>query len=106
VQDSSNAFASHHCACFTHDPQKPHLQVVLKQIVCYLKGTADTGIIFTTVDEASVDCYVDADFAGGFNKEGDTKIWQLHAHAPGTLYLPMGYLSVGDLSFRLKLPSA
>jgi hypothetical protein len=41
--------------------------------VRYLKGTADKGTIFTTTDEASVDCYVDADFAGGFSKEGDTQ---------------------------------
>jgi hypothetical protein len=64
------AFALHQCACFTHDPRKPHLQVV-KQIVQYLKGTGDKGMIFTTMDEASVDCYVDSDFAGGFNKEGN-----------------------------------
>jgi hypothetical protein len=64
------AFALHQCACSMHDPQKPHLQVV-KQIVCYLKGVADKRIIFSTVDKASMDSYVDADFAGAFNKEGD-----------------------------------
>jgi hypothetical protein len=46
---------------------------VVKQIVHYLKGTADKGMIFSTVDKASVDCYVDADFAGAFDKDGDTQ---------------------------------
>jgi Reverse transcriptase (RNA-dependent DNA polymerase) len=66
------AFALHQCARFTHDPRRAHSQAI-KQIVRYLRGTADKGIIFSTKDEATVDCYVDADFAGAFNKDGDTQ---------------------------------
>jgi Reverse transcriptase (RNA-dependent DNA polymerase) len=66
------AFALHQCARFTHDPRRSHSQGI-KQIVRYLKGTADKGLIFSTTDEATVDCYVDADFAGAFNKDADTQ---------------------------------
>jgi hypothetical protein len=64
------AFAVHQCARFTHDPRAPH-SVAVKQIVRYLKGTAEQGLIMTIDDKASVDCYVDADFCGGFNKKFD-----------------------------------
>jgi Reverse transcriptase (RNA-dependent DNA polymerase) len=66
------AFALHQCARFTHDPRRSHSQGI-KQIVRYLKGTADKGLIFSTTDEATVDCYVDADFAGAFNKDANTQ---------------------------------
>jgi hypothetical protein len=64
------AFAVHQCARFTHDPRSPH-SVAVKQIVRYLKGTADEGLIMTIDDKALVDCYVDADFCGAFNKKFD-----------------------------------
>jgi hypothetical protein len=86
------AFALHQCACFTHDPQKPHSQAV-KQIVRYLKGTADKGMIFSTVDKASVDCYVDADFAGAFDKDRDTQ-------DPATARSRTGYIV-----FAYRVPS-
>jgi hypothetical protein len=74
----------HQCACFTHNPRKGHSQAV-KQIVRYLKGTADKGIIFTTVEEASMECYVDTDFAGAYDKEGD-------GQDPATVWLQTGYI--------------
>jgi Reverse transcriptase (RNA-dependent DNA polymerase) len=64
------AFAVHQCARFTHDPRAPH-SVAVKQIVRYLKGTADKGLTMKLNDKASVDCYVDADFCGGFKKTFD-----------------------------------
>jgi hypothetical protein len=64
------AFAVHQCARFTHDPRAPH-SIAVKQIVRYLKGTAEEGLIMTIDDKASVDCYVDADFCGAFNKKFD-----------------------------------
>jgi hypothetical protein len=66
------AFALHQCPRFTHDPRRTHSQAN-KQIIRYLKGIADKGKIFTTNDAATVDCYVDADFAGAFKSTGDTQ---------------------------------
>jgi hypothetical protein len=61
----------------------------VKQIVCYLKGTADKGIIFTTVEEASMECYVDVDFAGAYDKEGDGMVADRlhHIHIRSTCVL-------------------
>lgn len=64
------AFAVHQCARFTHDPRAPH-SVAVKQIIRYLKGTEDKGLIMKLSNTASVDCYVDADFCGGFKKNFD-----------------------------------
>ena len=64
------AFAVHQCARFTHDPRAPHSKAV-KQIVRYLKGTKTKGLIFSINPDPTVDCFVDADFAGGFRKDED-----------------------------------
>jgi len=64
------AFAVHQCARFTHDPRAPH-SVAVKQIVRYLKGTADKGLIMTINEKTSVDCCVDTDFCGAYNKKFD-----------------------------------
>jgi hypothetical protein len=66
------AFAVHQCARFTHNPRRGHLQAV-KQIIRYLVGTKDEGLIFEPTKEPTVDCYVDADFCGGFDKQGETE---------------------------------
>ena len=64
------AFAVHQCARFTHDPRTPHSKAV-KQIVRYLKGTQNKGLIMSIDRDPKVDCFVDADFAGGFRKDED-----------------------------------
>jgi Reverse transcriptase (RNA-dependent DNA polymerase) len=66
------AFAIHQCTCFTHNPRCRHSQAV-KQIVRYLVGTKDEGLIFEPTKELTVDCYVDADFGGAFNKHRETE---------------------------------
>jgi hypothetical protein len=66
------AFAVHQCARFTHDPRCGHSQAV-KQIIRYLVGTKDEGLIFEPMKDATVDCYVDADFCGAFDKQGETE---------------------------------
>lgn len=66
------AFAVHQCARFTHDARQGHSTGV-KQIVRYLAGTKDKGLIMRTTNKAEVECYVDADFAGGFQKDGDVQ---------------------------------
>jgi hypothetical protein len=62
------SFAVHQCARFTHVPRAAHAKA-LKRIVRYLKGTMDQGIIYTPQSNFSLDCYVDADFAGLWKSE-------------------------------------
>ena len=67
------AFATHACARFSHNPKRSHEQAV-KNIVKYLKGTKDRGMVIHTLDKNKhkklrLDCWVDADFAGGFGVE-------------------------------------
>ena len=64
------AFAVHQCARFTHAPQQLHAKVI-KQIVQYLQGMKDKGIILNPTKTPQVDCYVDADFAGLWSVESD-----------------------------------
>ena len=62
------AYATHQCARFTHKPRASHA-LAIKRIVRYLIGTKDKGLILEPSKEISVDCYVDADFAGLYNIE-------------------------------------
>ena len=57
------AFAVHQCARFSHDPKVSHGMAV-KRICHYLKGTKDKGMIFQPKHDLTVDCFVDADYAG------------------------------------------
>ena len=56
-------FAVHQCARFTHNPKRVH-EVAIKHICRYLAGTVDQGISFKPCAAPTLDCYVDADFAG------------------------------------------
>ena len=60
-------FATHQCSRFSIDPKHSH-EVAAKQIVCYLKCTANEGITMTPNKSKGFECYVDANFAGSFNK--------------------------------------
>ena len=61
---SDISFTVHQAARFTHSPKVSHEDAVLR-IVRYLWGTATDGLIHCPdFDKFSVDCYVDADFAG------------------------------------------
>src|SRR5687768_11048686 len=55
----------HQCARFSQDPWLPHKKA-LKQIVCYLHSTPDKSIIMHPQTAKGLECYVDANFAGGF----------------------------------------
>jgi len=60
-------FAVHQCARFCENPKMSHKKAV-KRIVRYLKKTKDKGLILSIDDSKGVECWVDADFAGGYNK--------------------------------------
>jgi hypothetical protein len=61
-------FAVHQCARFTHSPRKIHEEAV-KHICRYLKGTIEQGIQFDPDSSLTLDCYVDADYAGLWGSE-------------------------------------
>ena len=63
-------FAVHHCARFNHNPKESHGEAI-KKICRYLAGTKDKGTTFSPTKTLSLDCYVDADFAGLWSFEGD-----------------------------------
>ena len=60
-------FAVHQCARFSQDPKMIHEKAV-KRIVRYLKRTKDKGLKLKVDKKKGIECYVDADFAGGYNK--------------------------------------
>jgi hypothetical protein len=61
-------YAVHQCARFSADPKLSHERAV-KRIVQYLKGTRDQGVILKPDATKGVQCFVDADFAGGYSSE-------------------------------------
>ena len=64
-------FTIHQCARFCEDPKMSHKKAV-KRIIRYLKKTSDQGLIMTIDKKKGLECYVDADFAGGFCKTEPT----------------------------------
>jgi hypothetical protein len=51
------------CARFVHSPKRSH-EEALERIGHYLKKTENEGLIYRPSRDFTVDCYVDADFAG------------------------------------------
>jgi Reverse transcriptase (RNA-dependent DNA polymerase) len=56
-------YAVSQCARFVHHTRKSHEDAVV-QICQYLKGTQEKGLILRPTSTLTLDCYVDADFAG------------------------------------------
>jgi hypothetical protein len=61
------AMAVHQAARFCIDPKLSHERAI-NRIGKYLIGSADKGIIFRPNPKKGLECFVDADFAGGWNK--------------------------------------
>eukprot|EP00956_Cyclotella_meneghiniana_P030506 scaffold76990_cov25-Cyclotella_meneghiniana.AAC.1 len=59
--------ATHQTARFCIDPKLSHEQAIMR-IGRYLLGTADRGIIYEPDPKKGLECYVDADFAGGWSQ--------------------------------------
>jgi len=66
------SMATHQTARFSIDPKLSHEKAVIR-IGKYLRGTAERGIIFTPDKTMGLECYVDADFAGGWNQLNPTE---------------------------------
>jgi len=61
------SYAINSCARFCIDPKEPHGKAV-KRIARYIKDTYSEGIIVKPdMSNLSIDCHVDADFAGNWN---------------------------------------
>ena len=60
-------YAVSQAARFSHEPKKSHASAV-KTLVRYLAGSIDKGTIFKKPKNFNISCFVDADFAGLFNK--------------------------------------
>ena len=65
---SDIAYATHQCARFAADPKKEHGKAV-QWIGRYLNGTKEQGMIFTPDSSLGLEVYVDADFAGNWNRD-------------------------------------
>ena len=76
-------FAVHQCARFGIDPRLSH-EIAIKRIVRYLKRTELDGLILTPDLTAGIKCYVDADFAGAWDKEDSAD--------PSSVYSRTGYV--------------
>ena len=63
-------YAVHQCARFNHCPRESHAQAI-RHICRYLKGTRVKGIEFRPDPTLKLDCYVDADFAGLWQREDE-----------------------------------
>ena len=63
------AMANHQCAIFNNDPHLSHERAV-KRIGVYLLYTRVKGMIYRPDITLGLECYVDADFAGGW-KDGN-----------------------------------
>ena len=62
------AMAVHQCARLSINPMLSHERAI-KHIGRYLLGSKDRGIVFKPDSQKGLECYVDADFAGGWSKE-------------------------------------
>jgi hypothetical protein len=60
------SMAVHQCARFNNDPKMSHERAIM-HICRYLKDTSDRGVIYRPDKTKGLECYVDADFAGGWN---------------------------------------
>jgi hypothetical protein len=62
------SMAVHQCACYCANPKAIH-ELAVKRIIRYLLGTKDKGLLLHPTADLSLDMFVDADFAGRWNKE-------------------------------------
>lgn len=62
------AYATHQCARFSSDPKKEHGKAV-KWLGRYLKGTRDRGLLLRPDKTKGLEVYVDASFAGDWDKK-------------------------------------
>ena len=62
------AYAVHQCVRFTYNSKVSHGNS-MKRICHYLQGTKTKGMILCPLKQLTIDCFVDADFAGQWDME-------------------------------------
>ena len=62
------SYAVHQCARFCENPKQSHGDTV-RHLCQYFKATRDKGIICNPDNDKSYECWVDGDFAGGFDRK-------------------------------------
>lgn len=77
------SMAVHQAAKFSNNPKACH-DTAVKRIGKYLLGTEDKGLMYTPDKSKGLEIYVDADFAGGFDKS--------NAEDPASVYSRTGYI--------------
>ena len=65
---SDISYITHQCARFSSNPKREHGEAI-RWLARYLKGTRDKGTIFSPKEGRNLEVYVDADFAGNWDKE-------------------------------------
>ena len=73
------SFAMSQVACFNHNPKQLHA-TALKMILCYLKGTANKGMIIKPSGKLTLEMWCDADYAGLYNQDLDTSATAAKSH--------------------------
>jgi len=74
------SFAVHQCARFSQFPGRIH-ELAVKRIVRYLKGTRNKGYVLRPTSTKSIDCYVDADFAGSWTPQTSGDSSSVHSRS-------------------------
>jgi len=62
------SYAVHQCARFVEEPKVEHSKTI-RQIVRYIHGTREGGLIIKPDQQKGLEVYVDADFAGTWDRE-------------------------------------
>lgn len=62
-----------------------------KQIIRYLKGTAEKGIELSPNPTEGVKCFVDADFAGGYCNKTRDELISVYGSRTGYIIFYLGY---------------
>jgi hypothetical protein len=76
-------YSVHQCSRFCNNPKLSH-EKAIKRIIRYLKRTPHEGIILQPDSSKGIQCYVDADFANGWNASD--------CEEPSSVYSRTGYV--------------
>lgn len=98
------SMAVHQCARFNSDPKLSHEKAV-KRIVRYLLATADKEITYSPDPNRGLECYVDADFAGGWST-GDVMNPECVMSCSGFVIMYAGCPITWSSNFKQKSHSA
>ncbi len=99
------SMAVHQCAQFNNDPKLCHEQAI-KHICKYLLGTMDKGLIFKSDYSRGLECFVDADFAGGWASGDHTNPEAVLSRTGFVIMFAGCPVTWGAANFRLKSHSA